>query len=695
MSNRVALELFYGGAWHDLVADERLLVERPLELRRPGAESSAPTPASLEARALNFDDQLRPANPESPLYGNAGVNTPVRLTVNDVVRGHLQMSSFDAGETRDFRATPRRGKAWVDLAAAGLMQQINQNATRLDSPQMRLIPGLTNLTGFWPLEDQSGAPGLSNAASGGRQGTYGGSVTLGATERPGGAARAVTTGADGTLSGRFAGASGSGWQFVFACKLDDGVTLTAGYQELIRITDSIGRVWAWEVNEDSYAWRIYDSEGNTLDYQSTITGAVDPKRWIRHRLKVTVSGSTITYAASWYEENAASGLNTSKTFSGTSTGQPRSWSKLATVYTDGAAYSAVYAVSDGTQELQTGNVRSVFNGFRDERAGTRFGRIMDELGLDWDLVGDAGDTVPMGPQPAADLPEILREIRDTEAGLMFDARDALAVVMMTRVARCNQTPIAVSVEEMPARPREVTAERELWNIVTVKNRDGGEAILEDTSGAMGTATKGPYERTVNVNVADERVLGELASWWLNRGTLNSPRYPQVVIDLTNLAPSRVAELEAIDVGSCITIGDYRQDTIRLYVTSCNEVVEWPRRRLLTLACEADDIFVTGVYDATRYDSASTTLAAAAEIGQTSLSLTTAVYSDRWSTTALPYPLVVSGERMICTGMTAAAGTGPWTQTATVTRSANGVRKRLVIGDEVHIGDPGRYAMKGE
>lgn len=691
MSNDVQLELFYDGAWHDLAGDERLLVEKQLEVRRDGVETSAPAGATLDARIRNDDDLLRPANPESPLYDTAGVNTPVRLTVGTSVRAMLQLTTADAGESTAFRPGTGRGKAWVDVQATGLLQQINQNAQRLDSPIVRQTSSLSSLIGFFPLEDESGSASLTNLAPRGRSGSYAGTMTIGSTDRPGGAARAVQAGSDGTMFGRFLGATGSGWQVVFSAKIP--ATLTGTSLQIFRVTDSLGRTWSWEIDDDSYAWHIRDSEDNTITYQATIRGGVDPTRWIRHRLKATQSGGTTTLHASWYEEGASGGLNTSKTFSSSTTGQPRSWSTPANVYTDGAGYSAVYAVSDPNIELQTGSPRDAFNGYAGERAGTRFLRLLTELGLNCELIGDAADTMPMGPQPAEQLPEILREIRDTEVGLMFDARDELAVVMMTRAARQNQTPVSVSVTEMPGRPREVTAAAAIYNIVTVKNRDGAEVVTSDVEGPYGTAARGPYERSITINVDDESWLPGIANWWLQRGTLGTPRYPQVAITLNGLTGARLAELEAIDIGSAIEIPDYRPDPIRLYVTACPEIVGWPNERRLVLSCEPDDMFVVGVYDSSRRDSSSTTLAAAAEIGQTSLSLTTAVYSDRWSTTAVPYDLTIAGERCTCTGMTAAAGTGPWTQTATVVRARNNIRKRLPAGAEVHLADRVRYALK--
>ena len=693
MRNDVALELFYDGAWRDMVSAERLLSAAPLQIQRPGAESSAPGPASLTARALNFDDALRPSNPESPLYETAGVNTPIRVTVGGTVRALMQVDELNATETPDFQPSPRRGSAAVGISALGVTAQVNQNATRLDSPQTRQVSTISGLLGFWPCEDESGASRLSNVLPGGIPGVYSDTTTLGVDDAPGGATRSIEAGPSSALGGTFKTSTASGWQFCFGAKLV--APLTPGYQELIRVVDSLGRTWAWEINEDSYAWRIYDSDGGTIDYQATLRGGVSVTEWIRHRLKVTVSAGTITLEAAWYQENADTGLGTTKTFSATSTGTLRRWVKPNTAYTDGARFSGIYGSSDASIDLLFGAIRDAFNGYRGERAGTRFVRIMSEVGLPATLIGSASDTSIMGPQPADTIPEILREIRDTEAGIMFDARSSNALAFMTRRARSNQIPVSISVSEMLARPREVTAGADIWNSVTVKQRGGAEAIAVDQDGPLGVTAKGPFERTIDVSVADEAELADLASWWLQRGTLNVPRYPSVTVDMTNMTPARVAEIEAIDVGSAIVIPDYRENPINLYVTAVTETVEWPNRRRLTLSCEPNDMFTAAVYDSARRDSSSTTLAAAAEAGQGTLSITTVDPADCWSTGSVPYLIGVAGEWIRVTACTAPSGTGPYTQTMTVTRSINGIRKRLAAGARVRLATPARYGLKGQ
>jgi hypothetical protein len=64
--------------------------------------------------------------------------------------------------------------------------------------------------------------------------------------------------------------------------------------------------------------------------------------------------------------------------------------------------------------------------------------------------------------------------------------------------------------------------------------------------------------------------------------------------------------------------------------------------------------------------------------------------DIWSTTSLPYPIMVSGEKMTVTACTAAAlVSGNWQQTLTVTRSVNGIVKAQLVGTAVNVFAPYR------
>lgn len=690
MGADVSLEVFYDGAWHDLVTGKQVMAGQAITVTRgDNTAGQGPKPGRLTAKLDNTDDDLRPSNPESVLYETAGIGVPIRVSRGGVVRGHVQASEWAVDETSDFRRHPKRGSAWVDVQGAGLLEQV-LSSPRLDSPIIRATLPLADLVGLWPCEEESQATTLSNLAPGGKPARVHGDVTFGDSSRPAGAARTVKAGAGSTMNGKYLPSTASGWTSVFAVQVV--ATLTGTFREVFRTVDSLSRSWIWEVSNTGHRITVVNSDGTQLD-QDTITLTITAAQWWRCSLVVSYSGGTVSWEA-WAHPggDTAGGQGQLGSFAGTTTGTLRSWSRPDNAYTLDAGYCSIYGLSVGTSEGP--DVYIAFDGHDEEPAGWRFARLLTELGFDWSWIGDPDDTVPMGPQPAETPAEILREIRDTEDGLIFDHRENLEVVMMTRVARYNQTPVTVQVTELAARPREVTT-TDIANVVTASQRDGAEAVTADTTGPLGVTAKGALERTIDVNVSRQRLLPDLANWWLRRWTVNEPRYPTVTVNLAALSASRAAELADVDVGQVVEIVGYRPDPIRLHVLAISEPVGWPNAWSVTWTCEPDQLFQVAEYGVTRRDSSSTTLAATAQIGATSLSLTTVHYADRWSTTATPYDLAIGGQRFRVTTMGAVSGTGPYTQTATVVPSRNGIRKRLEAGTAVHLADPPRYALKGD
>ena len=86
------------------------------------------------------------------------------------------------------------------------------------------------------------------------------------------------------------------------------------------------------------------------------------------------------------------------------------------------------------------------------------------------------------------------------------------------------------------------------------------------------------------------------------------------------------------------------------------------------------------------------MSAQAAVGATSLSLTTVQARHCWSSTAVPYSIVVAGQVFTVTAMTTPAGTGPYTQTATVVPAVNGINKISPAGSQVLLVDQPRWAF---
>jgi hypothetical protein len=147
-------------------------------------------------------------------------------------------------------------------------------------------------------------------------------------------------------------------------------------------------------------------------------------------------------------------------------------------------------------------------------------------------------------------------------------------------------------------------------------------------------------------------------------------------------------------GDLITVTGYEPDPIPLLVIGIVERIGHVTRTF-TFTTRPADLYLCGKYDdaATRYDSKTSTLNAGVTTTATALVITFTDRDDAWSTAGFfTYDLIISGERVRVTAMGAVTGSGPWTQTATVQRSQNGVVKALPAGAEVHAFNPTRYAL---
>lgn len=709
----VAVEIYYDGAWHNIVADDDVLTAQPITIKRGQPEESAGLrPASIVAKLANDDDLYRTSNPESPLYGKAGRNTPLRVTVGDSVRGQAAVAVWRCGQTRDFRAYPRRGSAWCDIEAYGILARLAQWTRAIEAPMTRWLKADTDSVGMWPLDDGGAGIAVGNAslaqvipdsADVGLADVD--EVTFRGDPGPAGGAEClvVRSGASGAeVAGRFFRHPHSGWQYLFHFRLaenpPDGTYRTLFFN---RLTNA--NTVEWKVNNANFLVDILSPGGTSLFSVAGSHSGTVLTGWVRARLKVTVSGGTVTVEPAWYGQDGIT-WGYSGTYSATSTGALMDWN-LRNDFSFDVAYSTVYGTTDTSLVLDTGQAVDSFDGFRGERTSARWFRLLStENGLPYEYRGDFLDVSLMGPQRPGSLDAQLIEIQTTEDGLIFDAIDALQPVLLLRNARLNQTPALTLVPtDFPQLPEEVTDDLVVANIVTAQQNNGASITTRDDTSPLGTQDPpdgaGEYRHTVDVNVADETTdLPQHANWWLRRLTVNLPRYPQVTLNLA-AAPHLVDAVDAMDIGDVIEITGFRENTIRLTVLGWTETI-YTHRRMITFNTVPDQQFVVGEYSPTtrdeRADSRSTVLKAAAAIGATAVTFRTTDVGDVWrpGTNANGlYDVYIEGERLMVTSMGAASlVSGAYDQAATVVRSINGVVKDLSADAPIHVWNPIRWAL---
>lgn len=687
------VQMFYNGVWNDVSSD--VFTDEGISVVwGQGDEGAALRPASIGLTFNNAADKYRPSNPMSVLYGVAGRNTPIRVQMSGTTIMTAEGTSFQPGQTIDFKASPARGRRVVDLDAYGVLRRIGQWTDLLGSAQTRFDKTIPNLIGHTPLEDGRDVVYPTNLIAG-TSPTIAVLSNFQSSDYPPGSdpLMEVTLGGGFKTSFLQTSSDTTGWQCSWVMR--NGNTPGTSW-EMMAMRSYSGKLFILNLTGGNTLQLIVGQEDGTPTLINTSTTVLTTTfmQWNLCRLKVSYSAGTTTVDFGYYTlgDTVLNGI--SGTYSGTP-GRLQS----ASSGNNGWTYGHMLGTDGVATDLLSGNRIGAFEGWSGELVGNRFLRVVrDELGFTCSMQGNVNTTVPMGPQRNVTLPDLLDEMVKTEDGMIFDDRSQIGLVLRTRANRYNQTPLALTFPSQVSAPfEEVLDDLNTHNQVTISNTNGGEYVTTLASGAMSTqappAGVGLYAQTIDVNVSDEPTnLPLLAGWWLNRGTLPNSRYPTVTVDLV-ANPSLVASINAMTIGDMVTVTGFSFDVITLIVIGISQKIG-SHTRAAVLTTVPADLFNTGQYDNTskRYDSASTTTNASQTTTSTSWAIKTTNVGETWSTVSVPYDWFVAGERVTVTAMTAPAGTGPYTQTATVTRSVNGVVKTHASGESIRIATPGRYAL---
>jgi hypothetical protein len=700
MPNALALtlQLYVDGAWTTYAGytEEGWLTQIGPDV------DSGDQPNSIQFTLNNDDLSMDPSNLLSPLYGKIGRNTPARLLIGGTTITRAEASAWAPTRTSNHVPGAAKGLSSVRFTAEGLLRRLAKWSEPLRSPLVRQTLSYSSLIGYWPLEDEAGVLQLAQVArTGSGRARVAGTYTLRGDAGAGGSDQVLQLGSDGTVAGNFARVTTGGYQVSWVQRAGAAAG-SASYVQLFTFTDTVGRRYAWEVNNTNFRISLYDVDGTVIVNPATPYGSLPLTNYVRYRIKVTWSAGILTYEPAWYNQDASFSAGiTQTTATSAGAGAPYAWSANGNGVVAGGSVSHVLAVTDTAMDLVSGSAGAAFNGYLAERAGSRWSRLMVEEGLLGYIGGSVADTAQMGRQKPGVLMDLLRECVVTDGALMYDEPSDIALTFRTRVNRMNQTPVLALAKTSVASMQKVIDDSGIANQVVVSNSDGTEFTAQLTSGPLSIkpppAGIGVVKQDLDVNLSDPAAVDDRGTWALNGTTLDRPRYKDITIDLlTN--PGLTAAVTSLRPGDLVTLTGEEPEAIRLHVMTIRQEGGGVRRTA-TLACVPAELFDIFVIDdaGSLLDSASTTLASGVTSTATSIPLTTVGVQDVWSTTNLPYSCRISlagktdGERVTVTAMTAAAGAGPYTQTATVTRNVNGAARAWAAGSEFHIADPKRLA----
>lgn len=711
----LGFEIFYDGAWHNVAAVDDVLASNPVTIRHgQGDESPAPRPSQITARLANDDDQYRTSNPAGPLYGKVGRNTPARVSVAGSVRGVVEASAWNTGQTQDFRRIPRRGSSWVDFEGGGILQRVNQWTQPLKSAFRTYNESLDHVTMYFPMEQARTTTKPVPTFSGPEGFAFSGGVSFGSQTYPPSSAPVMDMNDKGGVNlytnSAPSSTSTTGWQVSWIQRLEP-LDASDAYTFSLNTTGGGGGGDAFQIviKPSTGEISVQGSNSNVgagffMNVTKTTSG-YDFSQWSMWTIDATYSAGTTSLYVNWTNVDNSESRFINSTFAhepGTVTSMAAdAGTGLVPAGSTFGHFIAVDVGSSGGVDLFDADRIYAWTGYKGELAALRFARLMFDAGIPYYNSFSYLRSMPMGPLTIAPLPEQLKELEATEDGLIYDYRPAAGLIFLTRNDRYNRSvALALTVYDMPSLPVEVIDDQNVHNIVTASQRDGGEVTAEDSTGPMGTAPPpdgvGEYKQTIEVNLDDpDAMLPHLANWWMRRGTVNSPRYPEITLDLTSMSSAMITAVESVFIGTVITISGYREDLIRLHVIGYQEIID-THSRYIKFACEPDWQFVVAKYSTSAYrsDSPGTTLNTSYSATATSMVVTFADSSYAWSTTGTPYDWMIAGERVTVTSMGAVVGAGPYTQTATVARSVNGVSKSQVSGESVHVHQDvlARYAL---
>lgn len=691
-------QLFFDGIYNVLPDDVR--ANPGVSLERGVSDDLDLKPSTCTFRLGDATDRFRPSNTASALYGQTGAYMRGAFATGGSVRFTGDAQSMTPGQTDDMQTsggTVVRGDRWVDVKLAGPLGRVGRWRDPLASPLFTQLSGgyAATSAGYWPLEDLRDSTQLANVTSAARPGKVGNGLRLAAADGPAGSAPVVEMTATSQIGFTYGPMSSTaGWQLAWANEI---VGADATDREVFRWRTSNGYTWSWTVNNaGSYGLTIIDGDGASK-YSSLYSYAgtdAEPGQWVYHRIKVHASGGTVTVEASWYAEAAESFWGITDTFSGT-VGALLIGSVNGNPATDGAHYAHHLAVAGNTDDLESGDFTDAFNGYRNETAAARFARLCSSRGLPYVIRGTSSLTAPMGAQPTATFQDQLKEIRTSERGLIFDRGDNIGVIFATRDYLYDQAAAPVLdltyPDDIGPGLAEATDAVDRYNLVTARNRTGSSVTAELATGREGTQDpptgSGRLDKVVEVNLADDGPLADVANWWLRFYTQKGARFDTVTVDV-DAHPELLTACNAAEPGTFMRITGRTPDPLLLLVLSTAQKSN-RKRNVFTFAVAAGLIFRVAQEDdsASLLDSETTELAEAIDLTETGWDVTTVELADVWAT-AGGYDWDANGERVTVSSVTAAAGSiGAYTQTATVIRGVNGVQKTHPIGEAVHLADP--------
>jgi len=308
----------------------------------------------------------------------------------------------------------------------------------------------------------------------------------------------------------------------------------------------------------------------------------------------------------------------------------------------------------------------------------------------------------VGPQRPLPLLTLMQECVDADRSMLFDVRSAPELLyrqLSTMYAQTAAVTLDYGGGQIAPPFQPIDDDQLTRNDISVTRLDGGTARAVLETGRMSILTPelggvGTYNTEVNVNVASDDQLPDIAGWELNKGTVDETRYPVVRVGLHFPEVSGDAALSAalldLDVGDRFEITNpmagQTPDTIDQICLGYTETIGVFTHDIAINAAPASPYRVSALDDPeSRLDTSGSDLTNAVTTSATSFQVDSPS-GTLWTTRAgdMPIPVMLGGEEI---SVGAVSGTSSPQTFSSVTRSVNGTVKAHSAGTALSVARP--------
>lgn len=458
---------------------------------------------------------------------------------------------------------------FVRTQANGIVRRLTQGGQSLSSSIYRYLRQYigAGAVGYWPLEGGSQSTAAGNAVPGQPPARVTNVLFSSDREFPASAGVMTLVDTDSYIAGQVIGAAPTDQAtLIFYHKLDSAPASDTNTVHMY--TSGTARQVTFQPGSGGYRVTVYDVSGTSIGTAASTFGAgASPGQWVAVQLRVNKNGSGIDINMAWYPLGTATsfyGITPINIASG-SVGAHQGFATSLAISALGinATFAQFMALNLVGFEFANSTFSNMSLAFTGEYAAERFLRLLREEGIEGRCVGWPADTITMGPQQIDTLTANLADCANTSGSLIYEARDAAALVIRTYRSLPGQSAIALTypkpTSHLSGSFRPTLDDQGLRNDVTANSPGGAFARATKETGPRSIAMSGRYDAPITVNPASDEQMAGLAQQavflgtWPDRRVANLEVWLQRSIFTGDAALTR--KLRGADPGDRITVAD--------------------------------------------------------------------------------------------------------------------------------------------